>query len=404
MKKLLFLTITILAIGLSNVNAEELKLTDVENHWAKESIERMVINDKLSGYPDKTFKPDNDISILEFIKIMIDNLDIQIAEEGLNRWPDYYINTARKYNLNYEFNKKATRYEAVEIIAKLMDLKNVSQSKKCFKDIEEKYKTNVSKLVKLNIINGYEDGEFKGNNNLTRAEAVTIVVRVLEANQKIIEEKKYELDNKYTNLDSENNGIWYKVLDNKIYFFDNGRFSDLQNYTIDEKYITNKKLIGIIKCLISEDSYTALYYVPSKYIINQIIIKHAKNAEDASKNLEYFSFTYYEDKLYDLGRATLKDFLSNECYMKISIKKMWKEQYEFQKGNFTDENIREKLYKALQIEFGKSADDILKYMLDIYEDNIVNKNNIVKQIKFDKYLINVYKTDSTNLEFYIEKK
>ena len=374
MKKVLFLIIMVFTINHNNVNAEKLIMTDIENHWAKENIERMIINDKLNGYPDKTFKPDNDISILEFIKIMIDNLDIKVIEEGLSRWPDHYISTARKYNLDYDYNKKATRYDAIEIITKLIDLKSVSSSKNSFKDIEEKYKADISKLVKLKIINGYEDGKFKGNNNLTRAEAVTIVIRVLEANKKIIEKKNYELNGMYTNIDNGNNGVQYKILNNKIYFFDNGRFSDLQNYTIDEKYITNSKLIDIIKRLISEDSYTAMYYVPSKYVINQVVIKYAKNEEDVNKNLDYFSIIYYEDKMYDLSRAILKDTFSKECYMKIIIKKMWKEQFEFQKGNYIDNNVKEKLYKALQVEFGKSAEDIMNYLLDVYEDNIVNKN------------------------------
>lgn len=410
---MIFVIIAILILNINTAWAEEAKknnnsfkeiaITDIENHWAKESIIRMIINGKLNGYPDKTFRPDNDISVLEFIKIMMDALDIPIVENGLNRWPDYYISTAKEYNLNYEYNKKATRYEAIEIISSLTNLENVTSVRNSFKDVDEKYKSNISKLVKLKIINGYKDGEFKGNNHLTRAEAVAMAIRVSELNHKIIENKKCEINSKYTNINVENDKIKYEIKNGKIYFFDGGRFSNVQNYTIDEKYITNKKLLNILESLISEDSYTALYYAPSKYTINQIIIKYGKNKDEINKNLEYFSITYYEDKNYNLKTATLNDIFCQDCYMKVCIKEIWKEYYEFQKGNYIDEGLKNKLYKALYNEFGKNTDEVVKYMIGKYKYFVKNKNEIVEKKEIGRFVINTYKKDSTNLEFYVGK-
>lgn len=38
------------------------ELTDIGNHWASESIAALVNLEILSGYPDKTFKTDNQVT------------------------------------------------------------------------------------------------------------------------------------------------------------------------------------------------------------------------------------------------------------------------------------------------------------------------------------------------------
>lgn len=412
MKKVSFLFVLILVFSLNVVAASENKFIDIENHWAKENINRMVVNSKINGYPDGTFRPNNEVTTLEFIKIILNTLNIELVEEGLKEWPEHYIATAKKYDLPDNYYEPLSRYEAVQIISKLIDLDNVSVSNNKFKDLDSKYKSNVLKLAKLNIINGYEDKTFRGEKTITRAEAVTIAIRSLEAHKQIVANKKYEIIDEFTNVgfDSTNKGaidkIRYEIKNNKIVFRDEGRFSDLMDYSIDEKYVTNKKLINIIKSLISEDSYTAVYYVPSKYIINQIIIRFGENDDYISRGLDYFSFTYYEDKLYDLKRVSLKEQFSSECYLKIDVKKFWNDLYEFQNGNIVDEGVKTRFLNALETEFGKDAEKILEYILEKYNKDMNREYDgevIVEQIQIADYLINFYKTDATSLEFYFEK-
>lgn len=393
-----------------NINmVKAIELKDIENHWAKENIVRLLTNGKVNGYEDGTFKPDKDVTVLEFIKLLLDTLDIPLVEDGLSKWPDYYIATAQKYQMQYEYNQLLTRYEATDIISKIINLKSVSISKNQLIDLNSPYKNVILKLITLDVVHGYEDFTFRGENHLTRAEAVTMVLRVLEAKEKIILQQKYAINSTYTNVhvseasNSKINKIRYEIKNHKIYFYDSGRFSHVQNYSIDEKYITNKKLIRLVESLVSENSYTALYYAPSEYIINQIILKYGENEEMVSRNLEYFSLTYYEDKLYDLEKMTLKEMFSNQCYLKITIKKMWKEPYEFENGNYIDEGIKEKLLRALQVEFGKEAEKILENLLTKYIQMVTTKDVIQEQIIVGNKLINIYKTDATSLEFYFEK-
>ena len=177
----------------------------------------------------------------------------------------------------------------------------------------------------------------------------------------------------------------------------------IQGYTIEEKYITNKKILSIIKNLISENSYTALYYVPSEYSINQIIIKYGKDDNEVNRNLDYFSLTYYEDKLYDINRVALENIFSKECFVKITIKKMWTDLYDFRQGKCIDENIKEKLLSTLKIEFNNDAKEIMEYMLGKYKENVVTLEEITEKVTIGNYIINTYKTDATSLDFYIEK-
>ena len=193
MKKFLILSLIIIMISINFSFASEIDFIDIQNHWAKENINRMVINSKINGYPDGTFKPNNEVTTLEFMKILFSTLDIELVEEGLNKWPEHYIATAKKCNLPDNYYEKLSRYDAVEIISKLIDLKGVSTASNKFKDLDGKYKNNVLKLTKLKIINGYEDKTFRGKNTITRAEAVTIALRSADAQKSIISNKKFKI-------------------------------------------------------------------------------------------------------------------------------------------------------------------------------------------------------------------
>lgn len=412
MKRFLVITLILVLINSTFVLANEVNFSDVNNHWAKENIIRMAVNGNVKGYEDGTFKPNNSVTTLEFIKILFESFNIKLKTEGLNKWPDYYIATAKEYNLPTNYYEKLTRYEVAEIMAKVMDLKSVSAGTNKFKDLKSKYKNNVLKLVKLKVINGYEDKTFRGENLVSRAEAVTIIQRAYDASNKISLNKEKLLDEKYTNigfkqsLKSEYSRNRYEIRNGKIHFKDDGRFEYLDDYVINEKYVTNKKLIKVIESFVSNDSYTAVLYAPSKYVINQIIISNGEDDINMNRGLSYFKFIYYEDKLYDLQRISLKEIFSNECFMKIEITKLWKDFYKYQNGELVDESIKNRLLEALKVEFDNDANKILDYMLDKYIREM-NKEyqgeTITEKTTIGNYIINFYKRDVTSLEFYFEK-
>ena len=156
----------------------------------------------VSGYEDGTFLPQNNLSRAEAItmlaRLVIDENAIKgkvkstFADVPAGAWFESYIGLFE--NLGYldtisknagtciDPNAKITRAEFVEVarnIIRLMNPKDFGQKK--FSDVSSShpYAKSVGEIGYLGIIGGYEDGTFKPDNNITRAEVVTIINRML---------------------------------------------------------------------------------------------------------------------------------------------------------------------------------------------------------------------------------
>lgn len=144
------------------------------------------------------------------------------ADVGANLWYNRYISYLEKYNVisGYEdgtFKSEAqiTRAEFISMCTRFYQMfDKVSTSKKnIFTDVTNSHwaSSYIYSAVTMDWIKGYADGTFKPDNNITRAEVVSIVNRVTDR----------EADTEYVNksLSSLN------------------RFSDL----------TDKGLLGILR-------------------------------------------------------------------------------------------------------------------------------------------------------------
>ena len=94
-----------------------------------------------------------------------------------------------KYFPIYENNtfapdNDATRYEVIEALYNLVDI-TATKYEEAFKDVESKYEKSVKAFITAEILDGYEDKTFKGNNTITRAE----LVKVLTLTFKLEEDK-----------------------------------------------------------------------------------------------------------------------------------------------------------------------------------------------------------------------
>lgn len=75
-------------------------------------------------------------------------------------------------------NDPASRYEVVDMLAKLFDIAGVTAGNR-FADVSENHKSTVELFAAAGIINGYEDGTFGGAREITRAELVKIISLLL---------------------------------------------------------------------------------------------------------------------------------------------------------------------------------------------------------------------------------
>lgn len=170
-------------------------LTDIQEHWAKESIDKLLTLEILTGYPDSTFKPDNSISRAEFTKILVQAFKLESLEQEtqfndtISHWANQYISTAAAhgvvngYNANYFHPDDCiTREQMAAMITRAANLEKPDHNI-TFEDsnqISNWAKDAVNQAAESGIICGYPDNTFKPQNNLTRAEAAVVFERVLK--------------------------------------------------------------------------------------------------------------------------------------------------------------------------------------------------------------------------------
>ncbi len=150
------------------------------------------------GYDDGTFRPDNNMSRAEaaaiFARLISEKKNEKTSgkssfnDVSKNEWYYDYIGYLSKYGIikgysdnTFRPDDNVTRAEAAAIFARLIaDKKNESvKGTPSFKDTPNNkwYSAFVGYLEKYNIISGYEDGTFRPDESITRAEFVTIAVR-----------------------------------------------------------------------------------------------------------------------------------------------------------------------------------------------------------------------------------
>ncbi len=115
---------------------------DLENHWAKKEVEDMASRLIISGVGEGLFQPERSITRAEFSAIMVRALGLR----------------AKEYSKEYEeeYNEEFSDVKSGEWYTE--DIKTISQ---------------------YNLVKGYGDGTFKPDGNITRQEAMTILVRAM---------------------------------------------------------------------------------------------------------------------------------------------------------------------------------------------------------------------------------
>jgi hypothetical protein len=169
-------------------------LTDIAGHWAEADIKTLVEKGAIAGYPDKTFRPNNNITRAEFATVLVKAFELE-AKEGkvftdtATHWAKEDIATANAYDIikgysdeKFGPNDQITREQAAVMIAKAADL-TASEQAPVFSDsakISDWARAAVAAAAEAEIIKGYPDGSFRPQGQATRAEAVTIIVRAMK--------------------------------------------------------------------------------------------------------------------------------------------------------------------------------------------------------------------------------
>ncbi|MBP1993662.1 S-layer homology domain-containing protein [Paenibacillus eucommiae] len=174
-------------------------LADLTNHWAEKPLTAWMEAGLIHGYSDGTFKPDRIINRGEVIALINRSFGfnaktpIHFTDLSASDWE--YEDAARAVQAGYidgypdgtiGTKRSISRQEAAVIIARIMklDVQAESGAANSFADakqIPEWSKGAVAAVAAAGLMEGYEDGSFKPEAFITRAEVVVALDRALHA-------------------------------------------------------------------------------------------------------------------------------------------------------------------------------------------------------------------------------
>ena len=188
------------------------------------------------GYDDGTFRPENDMTRAEaaaiFARLVSDKKDEKIsgnstfADVSSKDWFAKEVGYLEKYNIikgyednTFRPNDAVTRAEFVTMAVRYYGLFN--EVKKTgytvnYTDLNSGYWAygDIAYAKNIGWLNGYADGTFKGDNNITRAEVVTVVNRATgrNADEGYIN-KNLSVLNKFTDLKNNSHWAYYDAIE-----------------------------------------------------------------------------------------------------------------------------------------------------------------------------------------------
>lgn len=191
----------LLLVGLlfisTSMTASASGLKDVKNHWAKESIEKVVKLGLMKGYSDNTFGTKKNVTREELAAIavrLIGDPEVKQSktfDDVKDRWSESAIRKSVALDLILPISSNrfapaqmSTRQEVARAMYKVLDKHDLQfgEATSALKDIANSpYKNEIDKVVSSGIMSGYPDKTFAPNKNITRAELASILVRVYEA-------------------------------------------------------------------------------------------------------------------------------------------------------------------------------------------------------------------------------
>lgn len=183
-------------------------------HWAQEYLDKLVSWGVMRGDIDGNLRPDADISRAEFVTMV--NRAYGYDEVGVNPFTDvdfhswYADDISIAYNVGYFTGTSSTtaspdlgltREQATLLLGRNMMLEASTGETLGYADSREFSdwsRAMIPAASNAGIINGYSDGTFRPQNNITRGEVAAMLARSLGT--PIYEAGEYELGNVYGNV------------------------------------------------------------------------------------------------------------------------------------------------------------------------------------------------------------
>lgn len=172
------------------------------NDWYYPHMQMLVEKGGINGYEDGTFKPNNIITNAEFVKIIVGLVIKGGITAGNIHWADVYVQKARELGIveadelpAEEYDEPIRRQRMAKFAARTMEkvLKETPTANTAdyiskitdWADVCESCKPYVAEVYSKGVICGMPNGSFSGGSNAIRAEATTMLVRMIDPSYRV---------------------------------------------------------------------------------------------------------------------------------------------------------------------------------------------------------------------------
>lgn len=401
------------------MTSEAIAFSDVEGHWAEKSIQKAEEMNIINGYEDNRFMPDSYMTRAELVTIINRFLEIQSETDkyipDVTR-QDWFHSDVRKAlsagiikgdaNGYVRPNDYVTREEAAVIMCRAFYSEadgNVDTLS--FKDndsISSWSRADILTFVKKGYITGYPDGELKPKNNITRAEIITILERIIAGDiEAPMRDKKVngnwiinQKNSQLRNVEFFGDLIIGETAGESLYLSNvvvNGNLVLYSPVDLQKNKVTVK---GKIIKAYDKKIESTFHYTNSTYGVNFSLPTGAK----------VFESSEVTSSVYDYDDVIIIDIKEDESYYFKDIHKISAEEIKSRKSD--------SIYKLIE------SDKFGFYPYEIYKDNanssllIIKRDNIVYSLLFinvvsdnilDNVISNIQFTNGEKTLNYAEK-
>jgi hypothetical protein len=329
---------------------------DIQDSKFREHIENLIAGNVVSGYSDGTFRPSEPVTRGQMAKFIVNGFNLG-ADGNIQQFGDVpstnpffaYINILKTEGIisgysdgTYRPNAYVTRGETAKFIHNALKRSGVQGTEvgsgvmSDFPDVtgSNVFKDSIIYLSREKIINGFSDGTFKPNNNVTRGEMAKMVDG---ARNKMIIENAINLNretNKYKSVDVQGHFCWDK------YLID---YNSSSMFTVEKKSDSTCRSIAFKKIEFTNNSYrhtldgsTWIDGLPSNenntayFDINNLIERNKPSVNMPSEPISFISrqasggFGMYRDRV----------SIVNEVVSQLTLNTLYGNEYaNFQVGN-----------------------------------------------------------------------
>ena len=369
------------------------------SHWAYSTIINMAEKGLIKGYEDSTFRPEKEVTREEFAQMVYNAVQKEATIEQLQnyfdvpdtRWSNNAVqlvgNSLKETSDGYVYfypTKPIERQEVAKVLFDFFELEEQDVSyiqgfpSSIIDSVKDEYQQAVIKVYQVGLMKGVSENDFAPTKSLTRAQAATVISRIIDRNKKddTSTTASKDIDFEFLKLENKNDNLIYSPLSIKyaLKMLSCGA-SGKTKAEIDSlvgnleltKYKNIEKVLSLANSIFIRESY-------KEYVKDEFIQK-VKNDFDAEIKFDKFANAnnvnnWISEKTFGIIKNMIKDDLVKDESLEMLLINALAIDMEWQNGFASDKTrgrdfVKEDGSKIVATTMNKEArNDSASYYID----------------------------------------